>query len=199
MMVAAVTINEDGDYQVNAPGVEFKAWKSSNYHSQVGDRWIVTDQKRGIINKTLLINNNQVKVFSASNHSAKLIEYQPLLLIYQGSIINIQLDPNLTKQINYKQQFLVNIKAELKDVEKRFNQLLLTQFYITPTVAQLTAVMNSYQGDDFWKEYCQIWLQQYLQAHSELQSLQQQLLQEELSCLNSIEIEQELIAKVEIY
>jgi hypothetical protein len=25
MMVAAVTINEDGDYQVNAPGVEFKA------------------------------------------------------------------------------------------------------------------------------------------------------------------------------
>jgi hypothetical protein len=111
----------------------------------------------------LLISDNQIKIFEVYNKSAKLIEYQSLLLTYQQYRINIQQDPDLTAQINCKTKFLASIKTKLKQqdyiskkrYEENFNQSLLTQFYATPTTAQLTTVMNSYQGY-YSKESCQI-------------------------------------------
>jgi hypothetical protein len=130
-------------YEVKAPGYEFGIDKDENYCPYVDDSFIVTDQGIDFEYKSLLIKSNQVKVFTIANLSAKLIEYQTLILTYHNKQINIKVEPDLTAQINCKEQFLAAIKAELKLFGKDLDQPLLTQFYITPNATKLAVVIDS--------------------------------------------------------
>jgi hypothetical protein len=127
--------------------------------------------------KTLLISGNRVKPLLLKKKSDIIFECQPLLLTYHNNQIKVKIDHDFKELIDCKKNFLKEIKTELGQPEKHFDQQLLNQFYDYPTVEKLVILLESYQQlhcllkDKDKKEY-QPLLIKYLQVNCELQLLQ---------------------------
>ena len=205
VIVEKVTTDWYEDYLVQNQDYEFKVWRDKNYQPQVGDVWIVTDQEWLNYKKSLLIKDNQIKIFELK--SDLVFETQPYLLTYQDQQIQINLNPNLKQQITYKEKFLTKLEDKLREEIKNQDLLQqLQQFYLAPQAEKIISLVNnlaqywikenekeptSEEITNFKKEWEKD-LQDFLQIWTELQQLQstEQNLAQEVENLQVAEVEQ---------